>query len=122
MAWQSLVGIVLAVAAAQSEVVEKRFPDGTVRLRSEVRAVDGAEPILHGKQTRFFPDGKTAKEMTYVDGLKDGPWTEWLANGSKLAEGRYAKNLKEGLETSYLSNGEKVTETHFLGGVRHGKH
>src|SRR3954471_17654763 len=105
--WQTLVSLALTLAAAGGDVVEKRYPDGTVRLRTEVRTPERGEPIPHGKQTRFFPSGKPAKEFTYVDGVLHGPWTQWLPGGAKMAEGKYTHGLKDGVETYFLSNGEK---------------
>ena len=115
MLWQSILLTVLVAAApaVKRDVLEKKFPDGSVRLRREVVLGDGGQPTNDGLQTKFYANGKKAEEVRYVKGIKDGPWTTWYDSGQKSGEGTYKAGLNHGHEIRYLTNGSKYLETNF---------
>ena len=110
----------LVVAAPRSSVIEKRYPDGSLRQQREVRIDERGQEIDHGKLTKYYPDGKPSAETHYVNGIRDGAWTTWHASGTKSGEGTYRKDMKSGLETRYLPAGSKYLETNYRDGSRHG--
>src|SRR5262245_28323082 len=104
------VALVLAATAPKTEVVEKRYPDGTLKLRREVMVDASGRQTDHGKVTRYWSNGKPQEEITYVEGQKSGPWTEWYESGLKKAECGYRRGVKHGSEVFYNKEGKKYFE------------
>jgi antitoxin component YwqK of YwqJK toxin-antitoxin module len=122
MLWQSflLTALVAAAAAPKENISEKRYPDGTVRQRTEVLVFEDGTVVQHGKEMKFHPNSKLSAETRYENGIKEGPWTTWFSNGEKSAEGGYHFGAQHGNQIRYLRTGEKYLETGYRNGLRHG--
>ena len=46
---------------------------------------------LHGKQVKWYENGKVNIETHYKDGLEDGTKTIWEEDGKLFYKGRYLK-------------------------------
>ncbi len=122
MVWQLLVTGVLAVAAPlKTDVVVKKYADGTPRVRTEVLIDPAGKAIPHGTETKYFPNGKPALEAHYVEGQLEGPWTAWHLNGTKSIDRQYHNNKRNGTEIRYLLDGAKFLEANYKDNVRDGK-
>jgi|GEM_PF-2849286 len=62
------------------------------------------------KQT-YFPDGSIETEITYVDGLKNGPFVYYNNKGGKWKEGVFTKDSLDGLLIFYSMNGIDTNRT-----------
>ncbi|MHC4063464.1 MAG: toxin-antitoxin system YwqK family antitoxin [Planctomycetota bacterium] len=102
----------LSRPAAKVEIVEERWPDGTLMLRREVlRKPDGAL-VDHGRYTRWYNNGQKEYEGTFIRGRNDGVATRWHRNGQKAIEEHYARGQRHGTRSSWDENGVKRKEEH----------
>ena len=85
MGWQTLLHLALVVPglAPQGDVVEKRYPDGKVRIRTQVMVNERGESIPHGVETRFYVDGTKSKEPGFCEG--------WCGNPRRKIQGKLAE-------------------------------
>src|ERR1700727_1087640 len=95
----------LLLLAADTKTIEEHFADGAIKRMCEVRIAADETEIEHGRDTSYFPGGQPQRELYWVDGKKDGPWTEWYPSGEKSVEGWYLDDLKDGIETAYFPQG-----------------
>lgn len=77
------------------------------------------EHYLLGKQDgvwkTWFPDGKLRQEISFKDGVKQGPSKEWNENGEIRAEINYVNNKPDGTAIVVFPDGRKVTQTYESG-------
>ncbi len=122
MFFKTIGVLALGFVIGDVRVVEKRDPQGKLRLRTEVKDVGHGEPVKHGFEITYYGDGSEKSRYRYQNDVLDGPWKDLYASGKTQAEGTYRHGLKDGTETRYLSNGDKMEQTEFKDGKRHGKH
>jgi len=73
-----------------------------------------------GLWTSFYPNGKIASTINWVNNLQDGLATEWYESGQKKIEANYKDDKQDGLATEWYENGQKKAEGNFKGGKRNG--
>jgi len=67
--------------ASAHEIVEQRWPDGTLRERRQVLRLADGSVVGDGPFERWFPDGTKEYEARFVRGRKDGTTIRWHRNG-----------------------------------------
>jgi antitoxin component YwqK of YwqJK toxin-antitoxin module len=94
--------------------------------------------VIHGKTTKYHPNGQVQIEGNYVNGLFDGRWIyyeddglivgiaqfdkgsgkqkAWYRNGNLQREINYRDNLKHGKEIWYNTDGTVAKILHFEDG------
>ena len=107
-------------AAEKVEVVEERWPDGTIQLRRQVVRNPDGTAVNHGAYTRWHPDGRKEYEATFVQGKKNGTATLWHKNGRKWTEEQYVHGKKHGVRRIWDENGVKRKEEQHVEGKPHG--
>ncbi len=102
------------------EVVEEKYPDGTVNNRVEGKRDANGNFIRHGLLTNYYNTGEKLSEMSFIDGVRHGPKTAWYRDGQIWNYGEFVNGKADGTWTEWLSNGVKGRETHFDNGAFHG--
>lgn len=116
--WMATAASVLL--AADTQVVEEKWPDGSVKVRREVTSDVRGGPVQNGLETRYFHGGAKQSETTFRQGVLEGPWHEYYQSGAVKAEGTYRAGQKDGVETTYSERGQKSGEVTYRTGVRSG--
>lgn len=101
-------------------VVEESWPDGSTRLRCEVREVDGRAQ-RHGSYLRWHPGSVPAVEGAYAEGLPSGPWKAWRADGSPLLSGSFHEGRRSGKWEHFHADGRLAGVGEYLLGCRNGR-
>lgn len=104
-----------------SAVTESRetFPDGRPRVVWHGGLTEDGRYVLHGRETRFDPNGKPRYQVTYQCGRKVGTETLWRKDGSVEWEWQHG-NDGVGTWTQYWPGGRKKAESHWRGRVADG--
>lgn len=75
----------------------------------------------HGKEERFFFNGKIAVSGFYVNGKKSGKHQSWWSNGKpKLIHNYNVSGNYSGTQREWLSNGQLVKENNYNNGEKDG--
>lgn len=78
-------------------IAEIFYESGEIRHRyARYLADDGSRWIRHGLFVAYHPNGQSASEGHYKDGVESGPWCDFHANGNKAAEGNYEQGEEVG--------------------------
>jgi antitoxin component YwqK of YwqJK toxin-antitoxin module len=110
------------------------FSDKSIKFNGDFREFrsDGKTPHAvgafkndhrDGKWTYYHPNGKVAKEVTYVDGRLNGSWTHFAESGAKILDATYKNGVRDGTWTHYSTpekEGDKqyITQTtQYVGGT-----
>ncbi len=125
---------------------EQKFPDGTVKSRTEgYRDAEGrlvphgvttvwhqngnkkleqsfAHGKSHGPRKLWYLDGRIRNEENYVEGLEDGTWRTYYLDGTLQLEWSMQRGTRHGLYIEYHPNGKKRVELEFVDGKRQGPH
>lgn len=103
-----------------TEVVEQRFPDGTLGSTAEGwRDVDG-NFVHHGAYTVYWENGRKKTEVFYKDGTRHGLRTSWHADGSIWKTGRHENGRAVGEWVEWHANGAKARDMTFVRGGLNG--
>jgi len=89
-------------------------PDGRQYLKGE------SKPFT-GRAVQNFPDGKQMMEMTFADGLANGPVTEWHSNGEKKFSTTYLNGKMDGRAMRWHTNGQMHMDATFKSGRQDGR-
>src|SRR5262245_38473181 len=111
----------LAIVATQPQVVEEKWPDGTVKVRREMGEDLRGRAVRHGMEAHFDDKGGKESETSYRFGELDGPWREFYPNGKLKIEGNYRRGKKDGAETLYSDEGQPFKETNYRDDKKNGK-
>jgi hypothetical protein len=84
------------VPAAGRSVERESWPDGSPRLRAEVRIEPDGSTTLDGDYALWYADGQKQYEATYRDGRLHGTERQWHENGRLRVEQQYEDGLREG--------------------------
>lgn len=76
--------------------------------------------VIHGPYVSLHPNGATAVEGQYADGLRTGTWRSYDASGAKVEEVTFAQDTYSGLRTQWIA-GKKSIEENYLMGRRQGE-
>src|SRR5947209_1768951 len=104
--------LALGFTVGDMRTIEKRDPDGKLRLKREVRETAHGD-VKHGDEITYFGNGNMISRTHYQNDELDGPWKEFYSDGKTKAEGAYRHGLKDGPEIHYLSNGQKEQLTEY---------
>jgi hypothetical protein len=107
-------------AAPGHDVVEQRWPDGTLRERRQVLVLPSGETIDDGPFRRWFVDGTLEYEAVFVLGKKEGTTVRYHRNGRVASRERYREGKRDGPSLSWNDSGEKVKEERWAAGLPHG--
>ncbi len=107
-------GARVALPAAPPIKIE-RYPDGAKRAEWRYRA-----GRLHGKQRKWYDDGKLAYVAEYKDGRAEGLEKRFYASGKIQERGRNAAGRRTGLWRSWFESGQKQSEAQHEKGLREG--
>src|SRR6478672_8492468 len=97
--WMAAASSILLASGGQ--VVEEKWPDGSVKVRREVTGDVRGSPVQNGLETHYFHGGAKQSDTIYRRGVLEGPWHEYYQSGGVKAEGAYRGGQKDGAETSY---------------------
>ncbi|MBK7967994.1 MAG: toxin-antitoxin system YwqK family antitoxin [Bacteroidetes bacterium] len=75
----------------------------------------------HGIWKTFYPTGKISDEITYVNGLKEGPIKRYFTNGSIKVDGRYKADTFEGTIVHFHMNGKPYIKGQYKNGLKEGE-
>jgi hypothetical protein len=138
----------LMTPAATQVVAPREYretsPAGRPRIVWSGGLADDGRFLLHGKETRFYADGRTQYEATYHLGRKVGAetqwrpegalewqwqhpaagtpadavsvWTQYWPNGARKAESRWRGRFADGLATGWNAQGKEVSRARFVAG------
>ena len=96
---------------------EKFLSDGRPRVRTNF--VSGIKEGLE----RLYVNGVLQTQTTYLNGVKEGPFTTfYLKNGNVKRTGSYVNAKKNGAIEGFSSTGEKVFIGNYLDGYAQGEH
>jgi hypothetical protein len=99
-----------------AEVIEQRWPDGTLRLRRGVLRDPDGTTVNHGRYVRWYDNGQQEYEATFIHGKKEGTTTQWHRNGQKWTEQHYVDGKRHGAGYTWDENGVKRKEEHHVHG------
>lgn len=100
------------VAAPQEH--RESNPDGNPLAVWSVGVANDGRLLLHGTETRFFPDGGKQYEAAYRLGRKTGSETRWRADGSVQEQWQHREDGVS-VWTHYWPGGAKKAESHWRG-------
>ena len=103
-----IIGLVcvLIIGCEQERVIDNE----QLQIRNEVAyEVNSSDPFT-GKVFSTYPNGLKKREVTFVNGLKEGVETIWHENGQKTSEGPYVNGTAEGTHTNWDEHGQKEIE------------
>lgn len=92
--------------------------DGARQPRVPMEELDFDENLVHSWRGRPFtgtayedagPRGRS--ELTFCDGLQDGPARDWDASGRLRGESMYRQGVLHGVSREYDEDGRPVSET-----------
>ena len=64
-----------------------------------------------GTACEYWPDGRLRTEVSYVNGMEDGPSREWYENGNLMSEAAYQKGRAHGVIREWDEAGKLREET-----------
>jgi len=64
-----------------TQTFEESYPDGSKRIRWNVRADSSGRMLLHGRETHWYASGKREYDVNWADGRKAGEETHWDSDG-----------------------------------------
>lgn len=102
------------------EVVEEKYDNGVIRKRVEGKRNAEGEFVPHGLTTTWYESGLKWTEITFRDGVKNGPQRKWYNTGAEWSNSGYSDGVEHGVWTAYHPNGEKAREIHIDHGVWEG--
>lgn len=94
---------------------QRRVPDEIIEYDENlVYSVDGERFTGIG-----FDDesGKGLSEISYVDGLQEGPSRDWYSNGKLRGEAIYKENVLHGLTREFAEDGTLLREARYEYGI-----
>lgn len=101
-------------------VVEENWPDGSLRMRCEVRTVDGVAQ-RHGTYRRWHAGSVPAVEGAYSEGLPSGSWKAWRQDGTPLVAGAFHEGRRSGKWEHFHVDGRLAAVGEYLLGCRNGR-
>jgi len=97
-------------------VYVERYANGRPRVAGDY---DG-DGLRVGTWHFWYEDGRLAREVEYLAGVRERAAREWHPNGAPAAEGFYVAGEREGMWRWWDTQGRLTGETSYSGGVRTG--
>lgn len=94
-------------------------PDELQERGKKVFVVNATQPFTGVVKTEF-KDGKTATEIHYVDGEKNGLYLRYYPNGQKQLQANHDNNVLSGSAVEWYENGQKKAEGNYTAWKKHG--
>ena len=91
-----------------------RYPSGRPRVAGDY----DAEGLRTGVWRFWYEDGRLAREVEYVAGIRERAAREWHPNGAPAAEGFYVGGEREGRWRWWDAKGGVAREAVYSGGAR----
>jgi hypothetical protein len=99
----------LAAAGAQAGTIEKKYPDGAIKLKYEI----SSEGDKEGSYEEFYPSGKAKVKAQYKADKLAGPYQSFHENGKPNVTATYKDGQLSGAYTEHTDNGaKKLTATY----------
>ena len=89
-------------------VFEKKYPNGNVSLRGEMRSGK-----REGTWFSYYQDGQPMSQSEYVNGIRSGKSITWYSNGQKRFEGAYTDDKQTGVWKYWEENGKLAQEVDY---------
>lgn len=103
-----------AIASAQSlQTSESYYGDGSLWLRYTYYLDENGHPVMQGRSTEYYQNGRKKEEGDYLNNQRNGSWTAWFDTGQKSSEGGYQLDKWHGLWTYWNAAGQKTKETDY---------
>lgn len=71
----------------------------------------------HGTFKEYYSNQKIAKEVNYLNGIKEGQFTIWFDNGRKHIQGQYSSDQYTGEFKEWYENGNIKIIANFINGI-----
>jgi antitoxin component YwqK of YwqJK toxin-antitoxin module len=75
---------------------------------------------LEGLRSVFYPNGKIAEEISYMNNLRNGSYKKYAENGIVLEESNYKNNQYNGMAIFRDAEGNLASKGNFLNGKKAG--
>ncbi len=95
------------------------YPDGKPRITWQGGCADDGRFLMHGTETRYFPDGRKQYEATYRLGRKTGAETLWREDGTAHEQGQHREDGVS-VWTQFWPSGKKRAESSWRGAFADG--
>jgi hypothetical protein len=118
---------------------EEKWPNGKTRVRWSWFKAENGTPVLHGKETWFYENGRRQYVVTRANGKKLGSeasfhsegsrqwqrdyhkdgamiWTAYWPSGKKKSESRWQESWAQGVTTDWDGEGKVVRKIDFKDG------
>ncbi len=99
---------------ARETTFVSRFPGG----RPQVAGSYDAAGLRTGVWRFWFEDGRPARELEFLDGVRERAARAWHPNGSPAADGNYVAGRREGRWQFWDQRGQLTGEIFYRDGVR----
>jgi len=76
----------------------------------------GSDQPFTGSVVSTFVSGNKSSEMSYKNGLRDGPATTWYENGHLRLKSEYREGVRVGRWTSWDENGHVMFQKEYVNG------
>lgn len=123
------------VSDGTTEIVNERYPDGTVKIRREMKQDASGSYIRHGEWKEWDEKGNLIAEGQFDSGERHGVWTRWYRpneaelfsqspynkfQGPYISQAEFKKGQLHGKWVIYDRDQRKISEWEFVDGIRHG--
>jgi len=105
------------VSASARETVEEDWPDGSPRLRKQVRRLPDGNAVDHGEYTRWYPNGQVEYECFFAEGKKHGVTTMWHRNGQVWTKDHHVHGVRHGVFCTWDDTGQLRKEEQYCDGL-----
>jgi len=76
----------------------------------------GSDQPFTGSVVTTFASGSKSSEMSYKNGLRDGPATTWYEDGHMRLKSEYKEGVRVGRWTSWDGNGHVMFQKEYVNG------
>lgn len=108
-----LISVFFTACTNEKEHIVSTHPNGKTAFAEYFSDKDTINPI---RSLRYYFNGEKQEEISYRDGIKNGPYIFWFPNGEKMFEGTYKNGLLDGTFTQWYDNGEIDYIAHYENG------
>lgn len=93
------------------ESYREDYPDGSPRVTWSARICASGRYVLHGPEVGYYPDGRRAHEVTWVNGRKSGRERYWAPDGRLIWEWEHHPDQDRSVWTLYGPDGRKRVQS-----------
>jgi antitoxin component YwqK of YwqJK toxin-antitoxin module len=95
-------------------MLEERWPDGSIKMRSNMRANELGSLVRDGKFSQWYKSGQMKVDGQFRNGWRDGSWIDWHDGGVKASESTYVEGVLSGPFTDWNSAGKPTMQGRYV--------